>query len=291
MLIIGASGVVGRSLAKNCLSHFEVTGTYFNHNYNPDFIKLRKLDLTQYRDIEECLDEVQPYVVVHSAGMTDVQQCQENTEAAEEVNFRATAQLAAFCKEKGIRLVYLSSDQVFDGEKGNYNEDEEPSPKNHYGKTKYDAEKAVKSICENYVIARLNLIYGHGEAVKKTFTDRILIANWAQKTYPIFAGQVRSPLSLDVASRAIRELADSEFIGTLNLGGLEAIDRWDFALKLIAFLKIDPSVIEKAQPDDKIKELYPINTSYDTSKAQQEIKTELLSIDEGLKLEYSKYMD
>jgi len=291
MLIIGASGMIGRALAKNSASKYDVIGTYHNHNYKPDYLELKHLDLTNFAEIEACLDATHPSVVVHAAGLTDIQYCESHNQDAENVNFRGTAQLAAFCAQRAIRLVYLSTDMVFDGGKGNYTEEDNPTPINVYGKSKAQAESAVKSVNQNSVIARLNLIYGHAEALKKTFSDRILIANWAQKTYGVYAGQVRSPLSLEIATRVIRELADGDQTGIYNIGGGEAIDRWDFALKLVTFIKLDPVVIEKAEIPMEMKDKYPVNTSFDISKAKKDLKTELFNTDEGLKLEYGKYME
>ena len=291
LLITGASGLVGRGLVKHCVSRYNLVGTYHSRDYRPDNFKLKHLDLSNSSEIEDCLDEVQPSIVIHCAALSDIQYCQKNQKQAEEINYRATAQLAAFCNQRGIRLVYLSSDMVFDGAKGNYSEEDSASPINQYGNSKYAAEESIKGIFENYVIARLNLVYGHGEAVKKSFTDSILIASWSGRSFPVFKGQIRTPIALDVASRAIRELAEGDFKGVYHLGGKETIDRWDFAVKLISFMKLDPSVIEDAELDDKQKEFYPVNTSFNTTKAETELKTELLTIDEGLRLEYHKYMD
>jgi dTDP-4-dehydrorhamnose reductase len=180
---------------------------------------------------------------------------------------------------------------IFDGEKGSYKEEDPSHPLNHYGRSKFAAEEAVRSICDNFVIARLNLVYGHGEATKKTFTDRILIANWSGKTYPVFKSQVRSPIALDVASRAIRELVEGNFNGVYHLGGKESLDRWNLALKLIAFLKIDSAIIQEAEIPPDLAEIYPHNTSFDITKTTNELKTDLLTIEEGFKLEYGKYLD
>ena len=242
-------------------------------------------------EMEDYLDELRPSIVIHTAGLTDIQYCQEHQQETENINYHATAQLAAFCTQRGTRLVYLSSDMVFDGEKGDYKEDDQLNPKNHYGRSKSAAEEAIKGICENYVIARINLVYGHGEAVKKTFTERILIANWSNKSYPIYKGQVRSPISLDVTARAIRELAEGNFSGIYHLGGKESIDRWDFALKLLSYLKIDNSIVEESEIPNEYKEIYPMNTSFDITKVNTELKTDMLTIEEGIKLEYGRYMD
>ena len=291
LLITGASGLLGRNLVKHCSSRFEIYGTYSTRDFKPDKIDLRHLDLRKPEEIESSLDAISPAIVIHCAGLTDIQYCQGNQKEAEEVNYRATAQLAAFCAQKGIRLVFLSSDMVFNGEKGNYKEDDKTEPKNHYGNTKLRAEQAVRGICENYVIARMNLIYGHGEAQKKTFTDRILIANWSGKPYPIFKGQVRSPISLDTASRAVRELAEGDLKGIFHLGGTEAVDRWDFALKAATYFKMDSSLVEESEIPEELKAVYPVNTSYDIGKVKSELKTEMLSIDEGLKQEYGRNLE
>ncbi len=290
LLITGASGLLGRSLVKHCASRFNVTGTYLNREFKPDNCRLYKLDLTDNAELENLLDQIRPAVVIHTGGISSIEYCEKHQQEAEEVNYRATAQLAAFCTQRGIRLVYLSTDMVFDGEKGDYSETDNPSPINHYGQTKFLAEKAIGEICENYAIARINLVYGHGEAVKKTITDRILIAKWSGKPYPVYMNQVRSPISLDVASRALRELAEGEYQGVVHLGGKEASDRWNFAVKLITFMKIDPTIIEEAELPEDISSIYPRNTSFNVERAATELKTDMLTLDEGLKLEYGSYM-
>ena len=288
LLITGASGLVGRSLVKHCSSRYDLVGTYNTREYKPDDCRLLQLDISNTAEVEDCLDNVRPSIVIHTAGLSSIAYCQENKEEAEDINYRATAQLAAFCTKRGIKLIYLSTDMVFNGEKGNYSEKDKPIPINHYGSSKFAAEEAIKEICENYVIARLNLVYGKGQALKKSFSDRILIANWSGKPYSVYKGQVRSPISLDVASRAIRELAEGDFSGTYHLGGKEAIDRWDFAMKMVALMKIEPTIIEEAEVPEEIADIYPINTSFSVEKAASELKTELLSIEEGLKLEYGR---
>ena len=291
LLITGASGLVGRGLVKHCVSRYNLVGTYHTRDYKPENFKLKHLDLKNSTEVEDCLDAVQPSIVIHTAGLSDVSYCQQNQEEAEEINYRATAQLAAFCRQRGIRLIYISSDMVFDGKEGNYTEESKASPINQYGNSKFAAEEAIKGISENFVIARLNLVYGHGESVKKTLSDRILISNWSGRALPIFKGQARSPISLDVASRAIRELAEGDFKGIFNLGGKEKIDRYDFALKVASFIKLDSSVVEEVELDDEQREYYPADTSFNITFAETQLKTELLNIEEGLKLEYSRYMD
>lgn len=288
ILITGASGLVGRNLVKHCSSRFAVAGTYLTRDYKPENCRLYKLDLKDTAQMENLLDEVRPSIVIHSAGLTSIDYCQKHQKEAEEMNYRATAQIAAFCAKRGIRLIYLSTDMVFDGEKGGYTESDTSEPINYYGKTKFNSEKAIKEICENYAIARLNLVYGHGEAVKKSFTDRILIAKWSGKPYQVFKDQIRSPISLDVASRAIRELADSDFQGIIHLGGQEAIDRWSFALKFIGLLKIEPTIIEESEIPEEMAGLFPRDTSFNIEKTTSELKTEMLTIEEGLKLEYGR---
>ncbi|MBC8204505.1 SDR family oxidoreductase [bacterium] len=288
LLITGASGLIGRSLMKHCHNRFDVIGTYNTTDYKPDNSVLKKLNLTDTAELEQCLDAINPEVVIHTAAVSSISGCEKDPKLTEEVNYRASAQLAAFCVRKDIRLIYLSSDMVFNGVKGNYSEDDEPHPINQYGKSKYSAEEAIKGICQNYVIARLNLVYGKGDAVKKSFTDELLIANWSGKSYPVFKDQVRSPISLNAATRAIRELAEGNFEGVYHLGGLEPINRLDFAKKFISMFHLVPEIIEEADVPEELQGIYPMNTSFDVSKAKGDLKTVLMTIEEGLDLEYGK---
>jgi dTDP-4-dehydrorhamnose reductase len=121
-----------------------------------------RIDITK-KEIFIAIKKVKPEFVIHCAAFTDVDGCEIQKEKAWEVNVTGTENVAKACQKIGAKMIYVSTDFVFDGKKGMYKETDKTNPINYYGKTKLEGEKRVKEICKNYVIARTSVLYGWHE--------------------------------------------------------------------------------------------------------------------------------
>ncbi len=159
VLIIGASGFIGHYLRRRLLqkSGFDVTSTYNSRAPKDIDQSWYPLEITDHHRLDQIFQKVRPEVVVLLAAIADVKTCEMGPERATEVNVDGARQVARLCKQHHARLIFLSSEYVFRGDRGNYHEDDSPDPNTHYGRTKWQAELAVAEEASQWSIVRTSL--------------------------------------------------------------------------------------------------------------------------------------
>ena len=162
VLIIGASGFIGHYLQRRLLqkSGFDVTSTYTSRAPKDIDQSWYPLEITDHHRLDQIFQEVRPEVVVLLAAIADVKTCEMGPERATGVNVDGARQVARLCKQHHARLIFLSSEYVFRGDRGNYQEGDLPDPNTHYGRTKWQAELAVAEEASQWSIVRTSLVYG-----------------------------------------------------------------------------------------------------------------------------------
>ncbi|MCX6640173.1 MAG: SDR family oxidoreductase [bacterium] len=286
-LITGASGFIGGRLFLDAPTDIETWGTYLDNNVRENSSRTLRVDLRDLNAVNAILKGIKPDLLIHCAGYSSVAFCENAPTAAWEMNSWFTGQLAELCVEYGIRLIFFSSDMVFDGSKGNYSETDLPQPVNFYGCTKLAAERRVQETCSDLVVIRLNLSYGKPAIGGTSFTEEVIQRVQGGKPYFLFADQFRNFMSVTNLSQCVWELAQSDWKGLLHLGGSEPTDRVTFAHKLAEHLHLDSTLLIPSQTDIASTQVsYPKNNTFDLSLAGKILKTTLLNIDQGLVLEY-----
>jgi len=266
ILLIGGSGLFGQAfidLAKK-ISH-ELYATY--NKSSIDFENAIFLDITDKEGVKKIVKNLSPDIIVHAAAFTNVDKCEIEKEKAYNVNVKGTENIARIAKKINAKLVYISTDYVFDGKKGFYNEEDKTNPINYYGLTKLEGEKVVKKLCEDFIIARTSVIYG---CHKKNF------ATWAignlkkKKEIKIIIDQWVSPtLNMDLAEQII-SLMEKKEKGIFHTAGGEKISRYDFVLEMTKIFNFD----EKLIVPTNVKEMNwiakrPKDSSLDVSKISE----------------------
>jgi dTDP-4-dehydrorhamnose reductase len=222
--------------------------------------------------------------VVHTIALSDVDRCERDPDMADRVNVHGTAHVAQAALEVGARLIYISTDQVYDGSTGDYNETDPPRPLMIYGHTKLEGERRAAAICSDVVILRLALMYGWGTAIRATFIDWMLTRLHAGKEVPLFIDQYRTPLYVVQGAEVIGRLIEApEIRGVFNLGGGERLDRYAFGLKLCEvfelpkqYLKpIEMAVVGSTTPR-------PPDCSLNSAKISSLLHCRPLTVAEGL---------
>ena len=144
VLITGAGGFLAWNFACAAMNQFDLFGTVFKSRIESgSTIKTGVCDLRNLRETQRVLDEVKPKVVFHFAALSDPNTCQLEAKLSEDINYKATVQLAALCAERNIELIFTSTDLVFDGRKGNYSEQDEVNPISRYAEHKIMAEEKI----------------------------------------------------------------------------------------------------------------------------------------------------
>jgi S-adenosylmethionine synthetase len=180
-----ASGLLGRQVQRQFfLDSWKSIGTGLNRISPPDVIKL---DILEQKEIEQILDEVKPDVVVHCAANRFPDSCTANPEAAKKLNVDSSRTLAEATTARGIFLIYISTDYVFPGKRGEapYRPDSSPNPPNMYGQTKLDGEKAVLEVASKteaknkVVVLRVPILYGSCDEPKESAVNVLMSQLWA----------------------------------------------------------------------------------------------------------------
>ncbi len=250
----------------------------------PAFGAAVQFDVSDKTMVEKVFEEINPEVVVHAATLTDVDKCETNKELAWKVNVEGTRNIAEAVKKRRAFLVYISTDYVFNGEKGNYKETDTPDPVNYYALTKLKAEELVQDIADDYCIARGSVIYGASPAAGKINFALWLINKLKGNESPkVLIDQWNSPtLNTNMADMTL-EIIERKLTGIYHISGATRISRYDYAKLLAQTFNLNtdlltPSTLAEFSWSAK----RPKDSSLDTSKAQQTLKNKPLQIQQAL---------
>lgn len=248
ILIIGASGLVG----SNCLQHFtgqgwEVAGTYFSfaqpglHYYNT----LNPQDPDNF-DIAAFA----PDVLVHCGALTHVDYCEQHPDESFTQTVQSTLNLVRVANDVNARLVYLSTDYVFDGAQGPYSEADDVHPLSVYGRHKLEAEEAVLTQNRQPLVLRVTNIYGD-EARGKNFVARIVqqCREGKKLTLKLPFDQYASPTNAKDIARAMFLLLRDGKKGVYHIGGTDYMNRVELAMRVLQYFP------------DAVYDLIPVDTA------------------------------
>jgi dTDP-4-dehydrorhamnose reductase len=220
ILLIGARGMLGRDLQPILSDRHEVIGK-----------DIEDLDITDPNQVQKQVETLRPQTVINAAAFTDVDGCESQKDLAFKVNAEGAGQVARVCRKAGARLIYLSTDYVFDGtSRVPYSEEAQPNPINVYGESKLGGEEAVQQAEGNYLILRTAWLYGkHG----KNFVDTILRLASKQKELRVVDDQQGSPTFTRDLSRAIARLLENDVRGILHVTNSGSCSWFEFAQKIL----------------------------------------------------------
>ncbi len=273
IFITGGSGLLGQYLNR-CLSgeneiltqRFANTELFGGNSLNYNNIKL---DIRDSRLLEKTIKEFKPEAVVHTACYSRPEICAELDEKeVRRLNVEVTGNIARICFNKGIKLIYTSTDLVYDGNKGiMLNEQAEINPVTLYALTKLEGELAISEETDNYIILRTALMIGFGLLhAKNNFHSMFENFSKGLKS-KLFYDQYRTPLGLPAAARIINGLCKMKIKGeVLNFGGSERVSRLQIGEVLCEVAGFDKSLIEKISINDIIGLPQVPDVSMDTTK-------------------------
>lgn len=277
ILITGASGLLGERLFEILSKTYETTGTYFNNKVS-DFYSL---DISSKQAVESFFKKIKPDIIIHGAAISNADYCEENQDIAKMINIEGTKNIVEICKKYGCKIVFISSDYVFDGKESLYNEESQLNPVNYYGITKVEGEKIVKENLDNYIIIRPSILYGDSRENKSTFVSEVLYK--LKNKEKIFADNkiIKYPILIDDVSKTIKKLIGINAHGIYHVSGDEAVTRYEWAIKIAKFFGFPTKdIIEKDSVNIARR---PLNVKLDTSKIK-ELGINFSMVEEGLKI-------
>lgn len=271
ILIIGASGFLGTKLNDILGKKHGIAGTAAPEEKT----EFAPLDIRDKNKVRDYIREVRPEVVVHTAAMKDPDICEQKKEEAEAINHLGARNVVEGCREGGAKLIYISTDYVFDGKKGNYKEVDPCNPINHYGWTKLKAEEDVSTL-ENGIIFRFDLLYGYNGKNKNNGLFSQIVSG---KKIEMNFDQKRQPLLIDDVASAIEDLLEKKEKGIFHLAGPDNISKYELGLALEKIVRQDSLLVPIAEKEQIARR--PKNASIDVSKALSK-GLKFHSIEEGV---------
>ena len=279
ILITGASGLLGNKLFEVLSKHNEVAGTYVNNKTNTYVF----LDITDKAFVDSCFDKIKPDCVIHAAALANADFCEENKRLTNQVNIEGTRHVVDACKKRNCKLVFVSSDYVFDGNSGPYHEDSKPNPVNYYGLTKLEGEKIVQQNLQDFIIIRPAIMYGYnGNSIsKQTFIDKVL--NTLRKGEKLVVDNkiIKYPTLIDDVAKAIEKLIQLDAVGVYHVAGKEPVTRYDWALKIAEVFGLPKDNIVAEESKNKAKK--PFNVKLDCSKIER-FDLQFVDVEKGTKI-------
>lgn len=268
--ITGVSGMLGSEIARLLKTRFNILGLYNTRNPKIEGIELKQVNLIDFKNVNEILNEFTPDIVIHCAAITNVDLCEDDNDKAIEVNVETVDNLVTICNKLNTKIIYVSTDSVFNGETGNYSENDNREPINFYAKTKFLAENIIMTNAEQFLIFRTNLI-GYFKDAKKSLVNWILKTVNEKDEINLFNDVVFNPLNVETISDIIVESIEKNLNGVYHIGSKESLSKLDFGKKILNAFSIKDIKINSISVDDiNFKASRPKNTSLNCSKIEKE---------------------
>lgn len=297
ILITGANGLLGQKLIELLQPDRDVHLIATAHR--PLVVPLSRgefiaLDITQREQVEQTVAETKPDVVINTAAMTNVDQCETEHDACWLTNVTAVEFLVEACRHHNVHFIQLSTDFIFSGTHGPLDETALPDPVNFYGKSKLEAERIIQQSELSWCIIRTVLVYG-----LTTDMSRSNIVLWvknsleAGKTIHVVNDQWRTPTLAEDLAMGCYLAAKKKATGIYHISGKDFLSPYDIAMETAVFFTLDSSLILPTDSGTfKQPAARPLRTGFIINKAQDELQYAPHSFQEGLamlKKQLTKY--
>jgi len=290
VLIIGANGFLGTYILqfsdkKEVLNNnlFLIASDLNNGNI-PQDIPFHYIDITNEEDTLNKIIKISPDIILLTAAMTDVDQCEIDKKFATKINVEGPKNVINACEKSNSKLVFLSTDFIFDGikENGGYTEDDVPNPLSHYGKTKYEAELAIINSEINYLICRTAILYGWNKS-KLNFITWILNKLNQNEKISLVTNQINSPTFARNLAQILLNLIEKDAKGIYHTVGDCILNRYEMAVKCAEIFKYQSDLIEPINYFNQIA-VRPKNAGLDISKLKNTIGSDfkIFNLNDGL---------
>ncbi len=285
ILITGSNGLVGQKIVSNLKkrSDIELLATSLNKNKSTSDFPFQLLDIQNKENINNVFDSFRPNVVIHTAAMTDVATCENDKTQCWNLNVISTKNIVDACNNYKSKLIHFSTDFVFDGTSGPYNENSKPNPVSYYGESKLEAEKIVAKDSVDWAIVRTILVYGICSDMARS---NIIL--WVKKNLEnnkpirVVDDQFRMPTLAEDLAEATVQIALRKAKGIFHLSGKEFLSIYELALKTANFFNLDKKLISTIS-SEKLNETgkRPPSTGFNLYKAINVLDYSPRTIDES----------
>lgn len=251
IFITGISGLLGANLAKSFSKDAEIMGCYVGNaiDFKDPRIKAVELNVLDFEKSSKVVSEFSPDIIVHTAAMVNVDYAESHKDEAYEMNVKMTENVVKMASKLGSKIIYISSDSIFDGKKGDYSETDTVNPLSVYAQTKFQGEETVRGY-DNHIVIR-TVIHGLNAQDKKSFSEWILSNLKSGTPFNGFNDTYFTPILVNRIANAIEHLCAIDFKGTINIASTDRLSKYDFACLIADVFGYDKKLITSIQSDGK----------------------------------------
>jgi dTDP-4-dehydrorhamnose reductase len=284
LLVTGASGLLGASIVYEAIKvGRNVVGFSHRQLLRIPGAQMFAVDLTAHDALRALVAELRPQNIIHCAAATNVDWCEDHILEAEQINVQASAFLADAAHKLDAGFVYVSTDAVFDGTRGNYAETDETSPLNTYARSKLRGEQEVLRRCPSALIVRVN-IYGWNAKNKQSLAEWILYQLMVNKTVPGFTDVYFTPLLTNDLAEILLTMLEGGLNGIYHVVGSERLSKYEFARRVAATFGIDPGGVAPTRvAEAKLRAPRAPDLSLSTEKISEALGHPMPDVESGLR--------
>ena len=242
-LIIGGSSLLALNWALAIREHYTVILGLHQRNILLAGVKTRRIDLESAEHLVRVFETVQPQIVIHTTGLTSVEQCEAYPDLAQHINVELAENVARTCARFSLPMIHISSDHLFSGELSLVDEAYPVSPKNVYGRTKAEAENRVLEAHPQSLVIRTNF-YGWGPSYRRSFSDIVIESLRSGKELKLFKDVYYTPILIETAAHAAHDLINLNANGIFQVVGDERISKYEFGIKVAEQFNLDTRILK-----------------------------------------------
>lgn len=291
ILITGSNGLLGQKLVNllGTQKDFEVIATSrgpLKFPLEASNIYYHTLDVTKPEEVQEIVSLHLPHIIIHTAAMTDVDKCEIHREDCWHLNVEATGNVIKAAESNNSFLIHLSTDFIFDGANGPYQEDDVPNPVNFYGESKLAAEELIKKSKLSWAIVRTVLVYGQAHGIKRANLILWVKNNLENNRFiPLVDDQWRTPTLAEDLAMGCYLIAKGKHNGIFNISGKELLTPYQMAVQTARFFQLNSKFIQKvnASTFNQVA-TRPPKTGFIIDKASTELGFKPHTFSEGIAL-------
>lgn len=231
LVVTGASGLLGYNVVRAASGAFDVFGVVHAHRIAFEKAEVRQVDLTEETQVKDLVQEIKPDWVIHCAAGTAIDELERDPGRADELNVHMSRRLARAVADSGARLLYVSTDSVFDGSAGPYREDDETNPINVYARSKLEGEQAVMDELPGALVARTNL-FGWSPGWKLSLAEWFYQNLSSGRECPGFTDVYFSPVYAPELGKIFLRMLNEKLEGIYHVPGAECVSKYDFGVRL-----------------------------------------------------------
>jgi len=288
LLITGVSGLLGNNLAYYFRDKYEVLGLYNSNSVTIRGIRTEQCDMCNPDSIQNSIHGFDPSIIIHCASLANVDECEKDKSHARDINVLATRSLVECIADKDIKLIYISTDSVYDGVKGDFSETDTVNPLNYYGRSKYEGELEVGKK-ENSLVFRTN-IFGWNIQDKESIGEWILNKLESNQQINGFSDAFFSSIYTLEFARAIDIAIRKDISGIYNCGTTDSCSKYEFAKKFADCFGFDRNLVSPISVDDfSFTARRGKTLNLNVTRLQEKINYKLPTIDQSIESFYRDF--